>query len=290
MTGTALILGGGGVTGIAWELGMLAGLAEAGVDLPAADLIVGTSAGSVVGAQITSGADLEDLYATQLADSDGDTAARMGRAAMLRWGWTLLRSGDPQRTRVRIGRLAIDARTMPEAERRAELATRLAVRDWPSRRLLITAVDAESGELAPLERERGVSLLDAVGASCAVPGVWPPVTVDGRRLIDGGVRSPTNADLAADCDRVVVVAPVSRGLRTVTSAFRQAQRLRASGRAVTVISPDEPARRAIGRNVLDPARRPAAARAGRAQAAAVLDEVAAVWSSRWPSRGVRRAC
>ena len=57
---TALVLGGGGITGIAWEIGVLAGLAEAGVDLTGADLVVGTSAGSVVGAQITSGAPLED--------------------------------------------------------------------------------------------------------------------------------------------------------------------------------------------------------------------------------------
>ena len=275
----ALVLGGGGVTGVAWELGILAGLAEAGVDLCTADLVVGTSAGSVVGAQITSGLVLEDLYASQLADGSREVAARMGRAALARYGWALLRHRDPQRARARIGRLALATRTIPEAERRAVIETRMPVRAWPRQRLLVTAVDAETGEFVAFDRDRGVTLLDAVGASCAVPGVWPPVTIDGRRWIDGGVRSAANADLASDCKRVVIVAPITGGFRSVASVDSQAADLRAAGRSVLVVSPDEKARRAIGPNPLDPARRAAAARAGRDQAAILVDEVAAAWSA-----------
>lgn len=204
--------------------------------------------------------------------------ARMGGAAMVRFGWALLRSGNPQRTRARIGRLALRSRTMPEEERRAVIDARLGVREWPRRRLLITAVDAESGGFVAFERDRGASLVDAVAASCAVPGIWPPVTVGGRRWIDGGVRSPANADLADGCDRVVVVAPITSGFRSVTSVDRQARELRSRGRSVAVVSPDEAARRAIGRNVLDPARRAPAARAGYGQAASVAAEVARVWA------------
>lgn len=287
MATRALVLGGGGVTGVAWELGILRGLAEAGVDLRVADLVVGTSAGSMVGAQISSGASVEDRYAAQLAGPVTDAAPRMGSAAMVRFCWALLLSGDPQRTRARIGRLALSTKTVPEAERRAVIEARLGVSAWPRQRLLITAVDAESGEFVAFDRDWGVSLIDAVSASCAVPGVWPAVTIDGRRWIDGGVRSPANADLAAECDRVVIVAPMAGGFRSVPSVHRQVARLRAEGREVAVVSPDEAAQRAIGRKVLDPARRAPAARAGYEQSASVAEDVAAVWSVQpeIPARG-----
>lgn len=199
-SGRALVLGGGGVTGIAWETGMLAGLAEAGIDLTSADLVVGTSAGSVVGAQILSGASLADLYAAQLTDATGEIAARMGATTMLRFVAALLWPGDEQHARARIGRAALKARTVPEAERRAVIERRLPSAEWPERRLLIASVDALTGELKVFDRSSGVPLPDAVAASCAVPLVWPPITIDGRRYIDGGVRSATNADLAAGCD------------------------------------------------------------------------------------------
>ncbi len=273
----ALVLGAGGVTGVAWEIGVLAGLAEAGVDLAAADLVVGTSAGSVVAAQIASGIPIEDMYARQLAGPGAEMAARMGTGALLRWAGALLTTRDPLTARRRIGRLALGARTMPEAERRAVFQDRLPVRDWPERRLLITAVDAVSGEFRAFDRDSGVSILDAVGASCAVPGVWPPVTIGGRRWIDGGARSAANVDLAAGCERVVVLAPLPGGVGPAPSVTRQVRELR--GAAVAVVSPDAAARRAIGRNALDPARRGPAARAGRDQAARAADAVAATWSA-----------
>ncbi|GII22980.1 patatin-like phospholipase family protein [Planosporangium mesophilum] len=275
MTSRALVLGGGGVTGVAWELGLLAGLAEAGVDLTDADVVIGTSAGSVVAAQVTSGVDLEKLYEAQLVGPGSELAARLSTATALRWGLAALSSRDPQRVRARIGAMALAARTVPEAERRAVIEARLPVHDWPGRRLLVTAVDAASGEFVAFDRDSGVRLVDAVGASCAVPGVWPPVTIDGRRYVDGGVRSAANVDLAQGYERVVVIAPLVRGGGVIPSVAKQVATL--SGAAV-VVSPDEPARKAIGRNALDPARRAPAARAGRAQAAAVSAAVAEVWS------------
>ncbi|HZG92504.1 MAG TPA: patatin-like phospholipase family protein, partial [Pseudonocardia sp.] len=186
MTDTALVLGGGGITGIAWELGMLAGLAEHGVDLTTADLIVGTSAGSVVGAQIATGVAVEERYAAQLADPTGEIASRLGRATLVRFALAMIGPRDPQRVRARLGKVALRARTGPESERIAVIGNRLPVHRWPERGLRITAVDAHTGEFVVLDRDSGVPLVEAVAASCAVPGVWPPVSTGGRRLIDGG--------------------------------------------------------------------------------------------------------
>lgn len=272
---TALVLGGGGITGIGWEIGVLTGLAEAGVDLTGAELVVGTSAGSVVGAQVTGGADLEAVYARQLEPPTGERVARMTRAALARYGWAVLRSrGDDVAFRRRIGALALAAEqaglTPSEQERLDVIGSRLAGREWPDRDLRITAVDAETGGFRVLDRTSGVPLLQAVAASCAVPGVYPPVTIDGRRYVDGGMRSAANADLAEGYDRVVVLAPVPRGIGPLSSVDAQVTGMVAR---VAVVSPDAASRRAIGRNVLDPAARAGSARAGRAQAAAVAAEV-----------------
>jgi NTE family protein len=277
--GRALVLGAGGVTGVAWEVGVLAGLAEAGVDLRTADLVVGTSAGSAVGVTVASGGDLEQAFARQLEPNVSEIAARMNPGAMLRWGWALLRPRkDPAAARAQIGRMALAARTIPEADRRAVIEARLPVHTWPRRRLLVTAVDAESGEFAVFDADSGVGLVDAVAASCAVPGVWPPVTINGRRWIDGGVRSPANADLATGCEQVVVIAPLVAGAGPMPSVASQVAELARTARVVTV-TPDEAAKRAIGRNVLDPARRAPAAQAGRAQAAGVAAAVGSVWAT-----------
>ncbi|GAA1286067.1 patatin-like phospholipase family protein [Pseudonocardia aurantiaca] len=278
MAERALVLGGGGITGIAWELGMISALRELGVDLTGADLIVGTSAGSVVGAQIATGVDPQERYEAQLAPPDGELAAALGRGTMLRMGLAMIGPRDPQRVRARIGRVALRASRVPEAERIAVIGRRLPVHEWPQRALKVAAVDAHTGEFVALDRDSGVPLVEAVAASCAVPGVWPPVTTGGRRFIDGGMRSPANADLASGSDRVVVLAPLVRGFGPMVGVAAQTAQLRAAGAEVALVSPDAAALTAIGRNVLDPAHRAAAARAGRAQATAAAEAVAAVWN------------
>jgi NTE family protein len=276
MTQRALVLGGGGITGVAWEWGVIAGLARAGVDLSGADLVIGTSAGSVVGAQVASGLDVEQRYAAQLEPPDGEVAAALGPGTMLRYAMAMVGPQAPRKVRARIGRMALRAKTGPESERVRVIETRLPVREWPERPLLITAVDAESGEFTAFDRDAGVSMVLAVAASCAVPGVWPPVTINGRRYVDGGMRSSTNADLAAGYERVLVLSPLIRGLGQMTPVATQVEALRARSR-VELVSPDRAALQAIGRNVLDPARRAASAKAGMAQAATVVDRVRALW-------------
>jgi NTE family protein len=276
MAGRALVLGGGGVTGVAWEFGLLAGLAEAGLDLTSADVIVGTSAGSVVGAVISGPETLATAYERQLLPPAAEKPARVGLGLVARYGLAAL-APDPRRGRAKIGAMALATSTVPEQERRAIIAARLGDADWPTdRRLLITAVAADDGEFVVFNRDSGVSLVDAVASSCAVPGVWPPVTVNGRRYIDGGMRSLANVDLAADCDRVVVLAPLGAAIRRAARPAAQAAALPAGTRSV-VVTPNAAANKAIGRNVLDPARRAGAARAGKAQAALVAATVRRVW-------------
>nr|WP_221379194.1 patatin-like phospholipase family protein [Actinoplanes polyasparticus] len=276
--GKALVLGGGGVTGVAWEIGLLRGLAERGVDLTDAGLFVGTSAGSSVAAQVLSGVPLEDLYEAQLAGASAEIAARMGFGDLLKFVVAGLWPGDPARGRAWLGRLALRARTVPEAERRAVIERRIGDSGWPATRLLITAVEAVSGKEHCFDAAGGVPLVDAVAASCAVPLVWPPVTIGGVRYIDGGIRSIANADLAAGCRQVVVLAPMTRSVRR---SGRPAAQLAALGPRVrgVVVSPDAAARAAIGGNPLDPARRRPAAEAGRAQAAVEEDRLRAVWAN-----------
>jgi NTE family protein len=268
--GQALVLGGGGVAGIAWLTGLLAGLADAGQDVTGADLLVGTSAGAAVAAQVGSGLPLDVLFARQvdpaLQAREISVEVNMTEVAA-EFAALLAGATSPQDVQRRVGAYALAADTVPEAERLAAVSSRLPSPRWPQRRLLLVAVDAETGETRVFDRQSGVDLVDAVAASCAVPGIWPPVTIGGRRYVDGGIRSSDNADLASGHARIVVLSPLGpdspfptpRPLRTVVA------QLRSEGSQVTVIAPDEASVDAIGANPLNPATRIPAAEAGRAQ-------------------------
>ena len=191
---------------------------------------MGTSAGSVVGAQVCSGVPVEELYAAQLRPADGEVAARFGVGAVARLLWAGGRTRDAAAGRgPGSARWRRAARTPSEASRRAVIEGRLPSPRWPARRLLVTAVDAVTGEFVVFDAASGVSLVDAVGASCAVPGVWPPVTIGDRRYVDGGVRSAVNADLAAGAEAVVVLAPVSSAFGPMPRLSAQVAALRRRG-------------------------------------------------------------
>lgn len=277
MPGTALVLGGGGPVGGAWMTGVLAGLAEAGIDLGSADVVIGTSAGAVFGSRLRSGVPAADPYERQLSGADAVRLPVTARrtACFLR---AALGSRDPQRSVERLARAALRARTGPESDVFDTVGTLLGdVRDWPERELRIAAVDTQSGRTEVFDSRSGVTLLEAVAASCAVPVVWPPVTVAGRRWMDGGSRSTANLQLARGYRRVLAIAPVPRAVGPHPSASRQAAELSADGARVILLSPDRAARRMMGRNMADDTRRPAAARAGHAQARALAPSVADVW-------------
>ncbi len=272
----ALVLGGGGVAGIAWMTGLLAGLAEAGQDVTGADLVIGTSAGANVAAQLGSGRSLDELFARQ-TDPALQSAEIMAEIDIAEFGEQFERymAGATSQEEIlrQAGAWALAARTVPEAERRAVIESRLPSHEWPSRRIELVAVDCESGLMRVFDSQSGVSLVDAVTASCAVPGIWPPVTIDGRRYMDGGVRSMDNADLAAGAARIVVVSPfgMNSEVPSPMPLPEVVARLR-DGAEVTVLQPDEASAAAMGANPLDPATRRPAARAGRAQGQAGLPE------------------
>ncbi|MFD2415165.1 patatin-like phospholipase family protein [Amycolatopsis pigmentata] len=275
MTKKALVLGGGGVAGIAWETGLLAGLTEAGVPVLEADLMVGTSAGSTVAAQVTSGVGVEELFRRQV-----DPAFQVPElprtidteALMAMFAESYDPALDPGELRRRVGAMALKAPTVPEAERRPVIEARLPSHDWPALEIKIVAVDAETGEDRVFDATSGVSLVDAVTASCAVPGVWPPATIGGRRYVDGAVRSPENADLAEGYERVLVVQVME--IPGQNELEKQVAFLRERGSEVMVIGPDEAAAAAMGPNLLDPAKREPAATAGREQGLRAAPEVA----------------
>lgn len=261
----ALVLAGGGVTGIAWETGVLLGLRDQGLDVvTGVDLVVGTSAGSTVGAQILSGHDLDELFDLQLSDSHGEINPRIDLELLAQIFGMMPDGGtttDAQRAE--IGRLALSAPTVDEPTRRAVIEARLLSHEWPATPLILTAIEASTGEFVTWTSRSGISIVDAVASSCAVPSVWPCVTIDGHRYYDGGLRNSANAHLAAGHDLVTVIAPLTTGMSPNVRAELDA--LEAAGSVVRVVRCDDDAIEAMGPNSLDPRFRRVAAEHGRRQ-------------------------
>jgi NTE family protein len=275
-----LVLAGGGLAGIGWETGILAGIADESPGtanaLLDADVLVGTSAGSTVAAQLGSGLGIHALFdrqtATPTAELDPgvgiDEIAELFVTAMLTPNATIAEKLQ------KIGTIALSTATVTEAVRRDVIAQRLPSHDWPERVLRISAIDTGTGELVTFDRNSGVGLVDAVAASCAVPGVWPPVTIGDRRYMDGGVGSSVNLNLANDCDVAMVLVPSGR---STPSPFGggAADEVEALGGSVFGVFADDESLVAFGRNPLDPACRKPSALAGREQgrrmAAAIAD-------------------
>jgi NTE family protein len=279
MTKRALVLGGGGVAGIAWETGVLLGIAD---ESPAAarallesDVLVGTSAGSAVVAQLGSGLPLEELYERQVSQATPELDPGVGIEGIAELFLAALSDPDATLTqkRQRIAAVALATDTVAEPLRRNVIAQRLPSHSWPNRVLRITAIDADTGEVVVFDRDSGVDLVDVVAASCAVPAAWPPVTIGERRYIDGGVGSTINLDVAHDCGTAVVFVPLGKDVPSPFGGGAAAELDEFGGTALGVFADDE-SLAAFGPNPLDPNCRPASARAGRAQGRLVAAEIA----------------
>jgi NTE family protein len=271
MSGLAVVLGGGGSAGVAWEIGVVHGLAEGGVGLRSADLLVGTSAGSIVAVRMCSGASTARLFEEVCRPVGAVPMDLDYHAVEAGWAGATVGATSAADARRRIGDLALAAETMTPAQRRSEIAALLPSLEWPERPLVVTAVNTADGEAAWFDRGSEVSLLDAVSASCAVPGVWPPVEVLGTPYMDGAVRSTINADLAAGHERVLVLAP----LAPIGGVARELGRL-PEGTRHLAIEADERSLATFGSNPLDPRTGPAAAREGYRQGLAQVSAAAAV--------------
>lgn len=301
----ALVLGGGGSAGNAWVIGVVAGLADAGINVAGADLIIGTSAGSTAAAQI-SGADPAQLYADILsapprphtgaiapgnvapgavapgAVAPGGTGARPAIDHLQRTNLIIAAATDPADMRRRLGAAALElaaADDTRQAQWRATVASRLPSLHWPPAAMLVTAVDARTGEPVMFDRHSGVELADAVAASTSS---GPAYAIGGSAYIDGGYRrSSENADLAAGSERVLVLSPLGGRTRAPVDwgmqLAVQVEELRAGGSGVETILPDPASLDAFGDNMMDLSRRTPAARAGYEQALARAGELARFW-------------
>jgi NTE family protein len=291
----ALVLGGGGPVGVAWEIGLLAGLLDAGVDLRDAGLIVGTSAGSIVGAQLAHGRDAREMVASVEAGPPPGrrpaAAAPPPDAAATAEVFRLWGSFDEMAPEAcaAIGRAALTARTMPEDEWIDGIDAPSA---WPATPLIAVAVECETGAIRAIDAAQGVDLRRAIAASCAVPGLFPPVTIEGKRYMDGGVRSGTSADLALRIgpDAVLIVAPLGSQERGIGALFRRqiaAERaqLEAAGACVFVTRMDDAAIAAAPNGMMDFDARVPVATAARKHAARIANDIAAMWNTITPTRG-----
>jgi NTE family protein len=284
----ALVLHGGGSAGNAWEIGVIAGLFDAGAEVTEADLIIGTSAGSTAAAQITSASPTELLAAILTAARQRRTDP-VGRAPlgpvtdhMERTNRIIAAAEDAADMRRRMGAAALELDAASDGSGstrwRATVAARLPSQRWPERAVLITAVDARTGEPVVFDRHSGVDLVDAVAASTSS---GPPYRIGDDRYIDGGYRRNENADLATGYERVLVLSPFGGRSRHPPAwgmqLAVQVDELRARGSRVETIFPDGNSLDAFGANMMDPSTRPPAARAGYDQGTALAEQLTDFW-------------
>ncbi len=231
-----------------------------------ADVLLGTSAGSTVAAQIGSGTILDELFAAQVSPDTLEIDPGVGIDDITGLFMTAIMTPDTttEEKLQRIGAVALATETVAEPVRRAVIGHRLPSRDWPDRVLRVTAIDVATGELVVIDRHSGIALVDAVAASCAVPGAWPSVTVGDRRLVDGGVGSTVNMTVASDRDAVVVLVPSSETTPSLFGGGAVAEITAFPGKALALFA-DDAAICAFGPDPLDPACRIPSANAGRAQ-------------------------
>lgn len=275
----AVVLGGGGPIGIAWETGVLAGLLQEGVDLREADAVFGTSAGAFVGAWLAGGYDPDRLYAAQQLPKKRGNTSPPDPSVAAQWAAALREGGtDEEKIGRLIGKIArtTPPRVSPE-ERRAVVRSRMEAREWPPK-LRVTAVEVDTGKLRVLDVNTGISLEDGLNASGAYPGVWPIVSFLGKDWMDGGIISSTNACLAKDYGTIVILAPAPGGTGAAFGAYAEAAKLQQNA-SVALLTPDGKSLSAMGGTWFDAGNAPKAAEAGFRQGRSAAPVVKELWES-----------
>jgi NTE family protein len=278
---SVVVLGGGGIWGVAWMTGIIIGLAERGIDLTQARGFIGTSAGSIVGSQVAHGESPAELFARQTEPAKQPSQhpePNSGLAQLM--GLIQLQWENPDARTRAIAELAWKTESNGTLESQAEIAERLGVpsNDWPARALSITAIDLATCELGVFNAESGIGLIEAVAASCAVPGVRPPVPLKGRLYMDGGLwRNAENAHLARGERSVVILSPFGARMPAAPQSLHSdIEELRQSGSQVALIAADAEALSTLSAvGPLDRATRMPAAKAGRAQGRREADKIGA---------------
>jgi NTE family protein len=288
----ALVLGGGGSAGNAWLIGVIAGLVDAGLDVTDADLVIGTSGGSTAAAQIA-GASPTQLLADILAAAPQQQSAAVGSDRgrgpsgpsadhLARTNAIIAAAENAADMRRRMGAAALDLDAASDGSWSTRWGAPAAARQpsphRPERTVLITAVDARTGQPVVFDRHSGVDLVDAVAASTS-SGL--PYSIGDNRYIDGGYRRNENADLATGYERVLVLSPLGgrtrHPLEWGMQLAAQVDELHAGGSRVETIVPDSDSLKAFGTNLMDPSTRPPAARAGCEQGRALAEQLTEFW-------------
>jgi NTE family protein len=239
-----VVLAGGSFAASAWESGLLAGLASAGVDLRDSDLFIGTSAGARVALHLANGTDLTALFEQQLKPIPNLPSPPPPDWSSIRRECAEAKAAGGALDAIlkRFGKIALNHASLANADlqaRRETMAAQLPVQTWPAKRVSIVAVSAETGERRVFDRTSGVSLVDAMIATTASFGA-PPAAMDGQHYIDGGYHSSNNADLAVGFDEVIVLSlRAPPGALALVPLEQSVSALKASGARVTVVQPDE---------------------------------------------------
>jgi len=294
MTKRALVLSGGGPVGIAWETGLLAGLHDGGVDVGRSNLFVGTSAGSAVGALLALGRTPPEMAERLRRQIDGGNARAQHDAAqsvptdltrLMRAMETMHRGGAERDAALRdVLSLAVETKTIGEEAFIASFGRQIGDARWPAKRYLCTTMAVDDGSVVVWDEASGVPLARAVASSCSVPGIYPPITIRGKRYTDGP-RSITSAQLAAGHDRVLIALVRIAGSDETALARAAAAQLDAELRAIRdaggtacVVSPDADAVRAFGVDLMNFRLRGVALDAGMRQGRAIARELAGFWN------------
>jgi NTE family protein len=256
----ALVLGGGGVVGIAWEVGILTGLAEEGFDLTGLptlhghqpDAILGTSAGSMVGALLGTHtlAELADLSTRDdRAEVIMETVALLDFTLMAECfgAWQKVGLPTPEALKM-VCDFALKTQTISE-DRFVDSFADMVSPAWPDSRFRCYAVNTSTGERVEWTHASGVETGRAIASSCSVPSIFPPITITTgattQRYTDGGVYSGTSIDRVAGTDRILVLAPIgSFAGDTLDSAaaaavVRETQIVEAAGSSVITLFTDD---------------------------------------------------
>ena len=291
--GRSLVLGGGGLVGIAWLVGVVSGLADEGLDLvdaAAPDATIGTSAGSIVGAFLARKEPLSELRERSISDETSslalEAAAHVDFTMMLQVfdTWSRLTDNSPA-SLAQVGMFACKAPTLPEADY-VRSFNDLVGPAWTGDGFRCAAVDTSTGELRLFGPDHGVAMDLAVASSCSVPGLFPPVTIGPSRYTDGGVRSGTNADLVAGSTHVLVLSPMGSfaadplDVAAKLILDNEVADLRSAGSVVTTLLPDDETNAAtmgspFGR--MDPGSRGPALEHGIRQGRSLASVLATAW-------------
>ncbi len=290
-TSWVLVLGAGGPLGAAWEAGLVAGRAKRQPALHP-DLILGTSAGATIGAQLALGRSPQAVFEGQIqhaksldtrsnqppprTDKPGSSPQPPFVAELVRLA--LAGQETPRTLLAQIGHQALHAKAMPEERFKAQLRPLFTTHDaWPAT-FACVAVNAGTGEVVVWDRSSGVELLDAVAASACPPFVALPITIHGQRFMDGGLRSTTNADLADRSARLLVLAPSAVGEMAGpvrAQIDRETKALFLADDEVRIVMPDQASAEAIGPDPLDGTRGETVAQAGFAQGEGAAEDIVA---------------